>query len=70
MLRIRGNRQAQIRQIGVDEKVVVARMRLADAGGDDAHAFDAELDTDWISHRLAIPGRYEKYRSALRRSAS
>jgi hypothetical protein len=70
MVRICRDRHPHVRQISVDEQMMMSRMGLFDTGSDDAHTFDSELDCDRIGHGVAILWCYEKYAGAGGRSGT
>jgi hypothetical protein len=70
MMLVRRYRQPQVRQVGIDQQVVVPRMWLIIAGLDDLHAFDAELDPDRVGYCRTVGRRYEKDTSACSRGCA
>lgn len=64
---VRWNRQTQIRQVCVDQEVMMTRIRLLDPGLRDTHALDAKLDCNRAGDRLTVLRRYEKYPGVWRR---
>ena len=65
VVRICRNWEPHVRKIGVDQEVMMPRMRLANTRLDDVHTVNTEFYPDGIAKRLTIRGRYEKYAGAI-----
>lgn len=65
VVRVGRNRQPWVRQVGIDEKVMMARMRLLVASLDDGHTLDTEFDADRIADGFSVARCYEKHPGAI-----
>ena len=65
MVLIRRNRESEIGDIRINEQVVMTRIWLAIACLYNAHAFDAEFDTERACNSVAISWAYKKHAGAI-----
>ncbi len=70
MIGVGWNWRPQFGQVGIDQEMVMARIRLIVTRFYDAYARDPKLDAYRVGYRISVRRRYEKYPGTLGRACT